>query len=422
MTINNHFDIIIIGAGMAGLYTAYKLKKKYPKTRFLILEKNKEKYIGGRARNEFFYGSEITVGAGIGRLEKDKLLYNLLRCLKFKIKKFDVTIRYSKLVTQIDINKIMKLLRKEYVKYMDINTGNNNHGVKHITFKKFAKKILGKELYKKFLISNSYTDYEDEDAEETLYYYGMDDNNGVVKAFHVPWSKLALKLMDFIGKKNIHFSSAVDKINHSQLGSYKFTVSTVNGVSYLSNKIIIATNIEGVKKLLPKYSIYKGINGQPFSRVYGKFSKKSIPIMKEYVKGFTLLPGILQKIFPVNEDKGIYSIAYNDNKNTYALKKYFKNTKHNRNVFCRLLEKALGIKSGSLKLNALRTYYWNIGTHYYKPLDISKYKSRIDFMQKAQRPEHGIYVVGELISRNQGWVEGALESVEAIFDKKFSKD
>ena len=264
MTINNHFDIIIIGAGMAGLYTAYKLKKIYPKIRFLILEKNKEKYIGGRARNELFYGSEITVGAGIGRLEKDKLLYNLLRCLKFKIKKFDVTVRYSNLITQVDINKIMKLLRKEYVKYMNGNN-NNNHGVKHITFKKFAKKVLGKELYKKFLVSNSYTDYEDEDAEETLYYYGMDDNNGIIKAFHVPWSKLALKLMDFIGKKNIHFSSAVDKINHNQYGSYKFTVTTVNGVSYLSNKIIIATNIEGVKKLLPKYSIYKGINGQPFS-------------------------------------------------------------------------------------------------------------------------------------------------------------
>lgn len=421
MTKSNQYDVIIIGAGMAGLYTAYNIKKKYPKTRFLILEKNNEKYIGGRARNELFYGSEITIGAGIGRLEKDKLLYRLLRELNFKIKKFDVTIRYSNLIKQVDINKIMKKLRKEYVKYMTVS-GNNDHKVKHITFKKFAKKILGKELYKKFLISNSYTDYENEDAEETLYYYGMDDNNGVLKAFHVPWSKLALKLMDFIGKKNIHFSSGVDKIKHNELGSYKFTVSTTNGVYYLSNKIIIATTINGVKHLLPKYSIYNGINGQPFSRVYGKFSKKSIFIMKEYVKGFTLLPGILQKIFPVNEDKGIYSIAYNDNKNTLALKKYFKNTKYNRSVFCKLLEKALGIKSGSLKLNAIHTYYWNIGTHYYKPLDISKYKSRIDFMYKAQRPEPDIYVVGELISRNQGWTEGALESVEAIMDKKFIKD
>ena len=33
-------DIIIIGAGMSGLYTAYKAIQKYPNLKITILEKN----------------------------------------------------------------------------------------------------------------------------------------------------------------------------------------------------------------------------------------------------------------------------------------------------------------------------------------------------------------------------------------------
>ena len=36
----NYFDIIIIGSGMAGLYSAYNIKKMSPETSFLILEKH----------------------------------------------------------------------------------------------------------------------------------------------------------------------------------------------------------------------------------------------------------------------------------------------------------------------------------------------------------------------------------------------
>ena len=64
------YDIIIIGSGMSGLYTAYNIKKMSPNTSFLILEKYKRQWIGGRTSNETFYGTEIVTGAGIGRKKK----------------------------------------------------------------------------------------------------------------------------------------------------------------------------------------------------------------------------------------------------------------------------------------------------------------------------------------------------------------
>jgi monoamine oxidase len=38
-------------------------------------------------------------------------------------------------------------------------------------------------------------------------------------------------------------------------------------------------------------------------------------------------------------------------------------------------------------------------------------------LNKAQNPVENIFVVGEMISRNQGWTQGALESVQKIINK-----
>ena len=141
--------------------------------------------------------------------------------------------------------------------------------------------------------------------------------------------------------------------------------------------------------------------------------------MKEYVKGFTFLPGPLQKILPINQDAGIYMIAYNDNNNTLALKNNLKNTEENRDMYCELIEKSLGIPTDSLHLIAIKDFYWPVGTHYYKPLNTAVYKDRDEFIDIAQHPERGILVVGEVVSQNQGWTEGALDSVRAVLTKKW---
>ena len=167
--------------------------------------------------------------------------------------------------------------------------------------------------------------------------------------------------------------------------------------------------------------IYDDIEGQPFLRLYAKFAKKSIPIMKEYVKGMVFIPGPLQKIISMDANKGVYMIAYNDNKNAIALKNNLENNETNRELYENLIEKLLGMPENSLHIIAIKDYYWPIGTHYYKPLNTKLYKSREEFINKAQHPENGMLVVGEVVSRNQGWTEGSLESVEDVVTKKWIK-
>jgi hypothetical protein len=123
----------------------------------------------------------------------------------------------------------------------------------------------------------------------------------------------------------------------------------------------------------------------------------------------------------MDSDKGIYMIAYSDNKNAVYLKKYLENTEKNKEFFCLLLEKSLGIPKNSLQLLDIKDYYWPIGTHYYSPLS-SSFKNRNEFIKVVQHPEKGMLVVGEVVSDDQGWSEGALRSVEKVLNKKWVKD
>ena len=414
-------DIIIIGAGIAGLYSAYNIKKLYPDKTFLLLEKNKKQYLGGRAVNDYFYGSEIATGAGIGRKRSDSLLIKLMKDLEFKYTEFKTIVDYSKTIKPVDIMKLIDSLKVSYKKHPEL---------RNKTFKQFFIKMFDEKLYKDFVLSTGYTDYENADIYETLYNYTMKDIIPGWTGLYISWKGLVDKLYHFIGSRHFKFSSNVANIkrldnNVTSLkrldNKYLFEITTEEGNIYYSNKVIIATTISGILKIVPNASssnsLYKQIHGQSFIRIYAKFNKDSSEIIKSLISHYTIIKDPLQKIIPINAEKGIYMIAYSDNQSALYLKKYILNTSSNREVFCRLIEEALGLKT-KLKINAIRSYYWIDGTHYYEPLH-GNFKSREDFIYQAQHPQEGMVVVGEAVSLHQGWVEGALESVNNTITKKW---
>jgi len=424
---NKYYDVIIIGSGMSGLYAAYKIKKLSPTTTFLVLEKYKKIWIGGRTNNYDFYGTSVVTGAGIGRNDTNPLLIKLMKELHVPFKKTTSIMNYSKVLQhhlEFDVVKIIDFLKKQY----NINAKK----YKSFTFKEFAINILGEINYKLFTIYSGYTDYENADIYETLYNYGMDDNKGGWQKLYIPWKELVHHLCENIEYKNIKYSNnvvEVTKINGRGL-AYKgenevclFEIKTEQGDAYYSSKVIVATTISGIMKLVPgasnPNSLYHQIHGQPFLRLYAKFDRKSSELLKKYISDYTIVPGPLQKIIPIDSYKGVYMIAYSDNENAVLLKEHLKNTIENRNLYEKLIEESLGIPKDSLKILAIKDFYWPIGTHYYEPLH--GFKTREEFINKAQHPMNGMLVVGEAVSSYQGWVEGALESVDAVVEKNWIK-
>jgi len=425
---NNVVDVIIIGGGIAGLYAAYQIKRLAPpNTSFLVLEKNPKQWLGGRAGNETFYGANVVVGAGVGRKEKDHALIKLLKDAKVRTSEFTSERIYvpRALFHPHDIMKTMRLLKAEYNKRAE----HYRHSRK--TFKQFFIDTLGESEYRSFVISTGYTDFEDADIYETLYHYGMDDNVSGWTAIHVPWKDLIDSLYQKIGGSQ-HFRLSTEvtrirKIEDNPGSIFEVATATPNGnKTYYANKVVVATTVDAVRKILPgasaRTSIYQQIQGQPFLIVYAKFDRESTEIMKKYVTSFTVLEkGHLQKMIPMDPDKGVYMVAYSDNQHARALKAKgaLENTRKNCEMYSKWAADALGIPASTpLHIIAIKDYYWQTGTHYYEPLT-KEYKSRTEFIRQAQHPEKGMVVVGEMVSRDQGWVEGALESVDAVVTKEW---
>jgi hypothetical protein len=388
------FDFIIVGAGISGLYSALQIRKISPNASILILEKNEK--LGGRMDIYNFYDNPVNTGAGVGRKAKDKILINLLDEFNIKYKEYVFHLKYSDRINKnIDMKKTIKLLKNNYTK-KDFST---------YTFKDYANHILGND-YKDFIIKTGFTDFEEEDAYDVLNYYGLDDNEDGWVGLSIDWALLIKKISKRIGLSNIKLNETVHNIESITNPTNSYIVNTFTK-TYSTKKIIIATTIETVKKLLPNFKIYSQIHGQTFLRVYAKFSNP-IPNLDVY----TIVTGPLKKIIPINIKDCIYMIAYTDNKDAISLQKYTNNNLTNRKYFSKLVEKALDLKN-ELHIIGLKSFYWDIGTHYYEPIK-GHYKNRIQFIHEAQHPEENMLVVGEMISKHQGWTLGALESVNVV--------
>ena len=74
------YDIVLIGGGIACLFTAYKLLRLKPDLKILLLEK--ASHLGGRTWKEYFSNTKVVVGAGILRKDKDDIAMELVKELK----------------------------------------------------------------------------------------------------------------------------------------------------------------------------------------------------------------------------------------------------------------------------------------------------------------------------------------------------
>ena len=407
---SSYYDIIIVGSGMSGLYAALSVKKLCPELSYLVIER--EELFGGRSYDVRFEKTDVVTGAGIGRKNKDKLLLQLMKDFKIPIKEFETQHKYtSSIHPPCEVKTTFLHLKKIYEKE------NKNKVMKnHETFKQYAKNILGEDAYNHFIVCAGYSDYENEDVYDTLYNYNFDDNYNKWVGFSVPWKILVDKIVTSLGKSIVNKTEVTKIYKHDNY----FEINTKN-IKYYCEKIVIATDIDAVKKLIhnisPNPSLYSQIKGQPFLRLYAKFSKDSIPYLKEKIQGVTVIPGPMQKVIPMNPDNGVYMVVYSDNNDADYFKKYFKNNEKNRTIINNLLEKSLQLE-GKLHIENIKDFYWKNGTHYYAPLT-DKFKNRQEFIKVAQRPDKNIIIVGELISIHQGWVEGALESVNIALTKEW---
>lgn len=408
-------DVIIVGCGIAGLYSAFLLKKHHPHLSYLILETTDR--IGGRIKLSHFHGNYYPIGAGIGR-HNDMLLKQLLEILKIPCNEFLHTHSYSfqhsftreKLIQLIDHFKRSRPIPKQYTVY------------------EFLEKTFDPNTLKEFILIAGYQDFLNDPASEYFETQNVEELFFDFSMFSVDWKTMLKRIVDYVNKKNIFLEHNVVSIDCIELedienSTYFLVKAKQRNLKKLhffsAPQIILATTIDSLKTLVPTnlLPIYRQIHGQPFLKVLGLFKHSYWKLAQEKIPSMIITNNILRKIFPMNSKTGVYMIAYNDNDSAAELiEETSLLPKRNKIRFYeKLLQEVLGIH---LALEDINENFWSLGTHYYDPLNSSTSSfissSRKQFIHRAQRPMKNMFVVGEMVSEKQGWVEGALESVQTI--------
>jgi len=389
-------DYVIVGGGLAGLYYGYLLRTHRPSASFLILEA--ESHFGGRAFDVRFGSLTVPAGAGLGRFTQDRLLRTLMTDLGLPVETFPVRHAYSPRIRPVDIPTRFTELKRALATSTD--------DASRVSFRTLARAVWGPAVYEDFLRFNGYRDMEREDARETLSHYHIQDNYTRWTAFRVRWNDLTRTLCAAIGPTHLRTRQPVHAITRATDGTFR--VKTRSVWTYTCRHVILACPIPVVQRLLPQHSsLYQGIGVQPFLRTYVQFDPASAAIVQRYIPQTTVVSNALQKIIPMDAQRGVYMIAYADNRNAVAVRAL------GPKALAAAVVREFRIPE-SLRIVRLRHCFWQIGTHYYRPLSV-RFASRVSFRRQAQAPEPGIRVIGESVSTNQGWVEGALETARAAF-------
>ena len=418
------YDFIIIGGGIAGLYTAYNLIKNDKSLKILIIEKNN--YLGGRIKtvHEEINSKIFNFESGAGRFnDNHKLLLNLINELGLSKKivkigsdiKFYPSTNYKTKEHKIFIGNnpfkyILKVVKyaTKYYKISKIYKKN----IQKYTFIEFAKKILNKYeikfildslgYYKQLVSMNAYNAIHlfSKGMNSYLQFYGLKDGLSQII------DKLYLKI-----KKNctIKLKEDIVDLEYDKESKYFY----VNKI-YKTKKCILAIpkpellKFNILSKNIKTSKLLKSTGYKSLCRIYAVFEKKDI-WFKDIPK--TTTNNNSRYIIPLDKENGSIMIAYSDSKyadywnNLYKTdkKKFLQEIKNN-------IYKTFGIKIANPIF--LKPYYWMLGTNYWK-----KNKDSSILSKKILQPDKlmDLYICGENYSENQGWIEGALEtSLEII--------
>lgn len=426
---NLSYDVIIVGGGIAGLYTAYNLIKKNKKASVLLVESSD--ILGGRIYTVNKDGSTFEAGAARFHSNQYRIM-NLVKELKLEDK-------------LIPINNDIKFVPYPQDKYLKYNYFYIILNVDNI-INEIVKLINNGAITQKEMINNTFIDI----IHKKLNLAYPDIKEIFTDAYEY-WSEIsimnaldALQLIkrDFVGNHKYYvlrggMTQIIEELEKKiknkvtiiknypvkQISKNKTidTTFTINN-KYTAEKLIMAipkhalTNIKYFSNNRRISQLLNTIEESPLLRIYAKYPKTIINHHTWFDK-FTskiITTSKLKYIIPINHSDGIIMISYTDGKNTKdwpidnetALKK--KVIAETNKSFPDLeVPEPLWIKP----------CYWKHGAGYWKKGHYSE-----NYIKKIIQPTHNeeLYICGENYSKHQSWIEGALQTSDFVnFRLKF---
>ena len=429
-----NYDIVIIGGGIAGIYSMYNLKKKYPKLKVLLLEKDDR--FGGRIYTHFEKINDqiYKMDLGAGRLGfHHHRIMNLLEDLKLKHEIIPITntenyIEYDKKTNSASNKSKEKRLIVDllYNFFNSSKVANLSHT--------FLKRLNLIELFSKFfpkkiseIIENSF-EYKCKlkyfNANDAVYYFKHDYNKYskffVLKSgLNIIIDKMLTKIKtnkNYVFKKNKN----VKNISYDfERNLYKINYNSKNSTHDVYSKFIICAlprkDLIKFDILLPFMSDLNSINEIAKMRIFEIYDTKTREAW------FKDLPKLstneeLQFVLPIDPKSGLIMSSYNENLSTnqsYWLNLYNKSKKDFKTTLNQKLNNIFSVFNVRVPQSIyVKLHYWSMGVAAWKKNVNSQYIS-----QKIINLMPNFYICGENYSNYQAWCEGSLQTSEEVTNR-----
>lgn len=428
-------DYLIIGAGVTGLTTALKLLAQHPDKKVVVLEKYGK--LGGRVmtfKKDIPGVAHVQWENGAGRIHSShKRLLKLVNhyglhtapispdaefrrcnhrgCAKPKPDHFEELL-------QTFITPLQSLSRQTLGAHTLLQVASEIHGPEK------AKSLFNQFPY--------YTEVHSLRADLALKTFaaemGTRNNYSVlIEGFSALIDSLAADIRTRGGhirprhtlKTYKEHYDADGKFSHIEAFVEIYNPDTKETSQHTLNvrRLVLALHAEALRKLKPlrTWTPLKYLGSAPLIRIYAIFPKgKNGRVWFDTIPR-TITTNTLRYVIPINPDKGIIMISYTDGLDT---RPWFKLADSADPGAAAALQKKL-MREVRLTFGDdvpeplyLKAHPWSVGTTYWKPgsYDVTA------MSRAAHKVSPHVFVAGEAISLNQAWIEGALESVETLFD------
>lgn len=406
---------LIIGGGIAGLYSALLLleNKEITPNDIVLIEKS---YRWGR-RVHTLERDNIKYECGAGRfLKEHKLLMSLItrykledKLIKLSHKTQDRQILNGQMMipTNLDecYDKLMNLQlnRDELLGKSVFDVVTEMYGIETATL---LKSFHGYD--DDFLLSNAYDGLLLLQSQHKKDFYVM--NGGLEQIITNMVSELKEKGIDMrLNTKCIKWDNLYDSKLKIFTTNFKGDIEEI-----ICDKLILALDKWGLnefKELDSICNLLDSVNIVPLTRIYARF-----PVDEH--SGFAWFHGIpktttnlpIRIFIPINEQNGLCMISYSDGHFAREWQRDFITDNLNNNIMNYIRQ--LFPEKNIPEAEWIQKLHWAHGVHTWRPLVNTEL-----VYDKIQNPLVNVYICGETYSKNQGWIEGSLETSYEVIQK-----
>lgn len=379
------YNYVVVGGGIAGMTTVHRLASSNPDIRICLVEM--EDKLGGRLFTEKFHGFRVPHGGSMIR-ESDARVFKLCSELGLEVRPVEGRLESD---------------HPDFVNNMLRDIALRSEGVKTVmTVERFLRETYPTHVVNKFLENSIYRDFLRSDLSEFIKTYPVSDLLQPEGIFNQPYvCKGGFgALVDAMSSKLNEYPKVTVMLNAKVTSvSEGWKIGFGNGNEIMTERLIWATAIDSAEELLPQpvsSTLGKYIDGVPFLRAAGYVEDGDFKFDK-------VVGGLLGKVFSLKG--GVFQLAYTEDQAAETLNRLLSEAE-GRGEGIQFLNKLLSHVAPGHDLKDYTWTYWKTGIHQFK----------IPVEETLNNFENGLYLVGEMVSlENKGWVEGALQSVDDLF-------